>query len=186
MQRNVETPWKVGTGDGQLAPLEAISSLVARLLRTAQEGRLADEKVPLEGGMGSLSAVPPVTSTERDCSGREWARVCFSCGRQGHGANRCLHVDTSFPFLTQGWPVDVRNCQYRAIRTGGTGMWSATGNEGWSGRESQPPGSSGTKVRLTLVGEFVDRREVSRHRSCRWGVGSDPAGEPFHGSSWTG
>ena len=30
---------KVGNGDSQLAPLEVISSLVTRLLRTAQEGR---------------------------------------------------------------------------------------------------------------------------------------------------
>ena len=60
--RNVETQRKVGSGDGQLAPLEAIRSLVTRLLRTAQEGRLADEKVPPEGGMGSPSAGPPVTS----------------------------------------------------------------------------------------------------------------------------
>ena len=83
--RSVETPRKVGEGDGQLAPLEAISSLVTRLLRTAQEGRQADEKVPSEGGMGPSSAVSPETGAERGHSVREWARVCFSCGRQGHG-----------------------------------------------------------------------------------------------------
>ena len=33
---------KVGNGDSQLAPLEVISFLVTRPLRTAQEGRLAD------------------------------------------------------------------------------------------------------------------------------------------------
>ena len=154
--RNVETQRKVGNGDGQLAPLEVISSLVTQLLRTAQEGRLVDEKVPPGGGMGSSSAVPPVTSAERSYSVREWARVCFSCGRQGHGVNRCSQVDTSFPFLPQRWSVDVRNGQYRVIQTGGTGMWSDLGNERWSGREGQPPGSSGTKVQLTLVGELVD------------------------------
>ena len=57
--RNVETQWKVANGEGQLAPLEAISSLVTRLLRSAQEGQLADEKVPPERGMGSPSAAPP-------------------------------------------------------------------------------------------------------------------------------
>ena len=61
----VETQQKVGNGDSQLAPLKVISSLVTRLLRTAQEGRLADEKVPPEEGMGSSSAVPPVTGAER-------------------------------------------------------------------------------------------------------------------------
>ena len=30
--------------------------------------------------------------------------------------------------------MDVRDGQYRAIRTGGTGMWSTPGNEGWSWR----------------------------------------------------
>ena len=87
--RSVETQQKVENGDGQLAPLEVISSLVTRLLRTAQESWLADEKVPPEEGMGTSSAVPPVTGVERGHSVREWARVCFSCGRQGHGVNRC-------------------------------------------------------------------------------------------------
>ena len=180
--RNVETQRKVGNGDGQLAPLEVlwISSLVTQLLRTTQEGRLADEKVPPEGGMGSSSAVPPVTSAERGHSVREWMRVCFSCGCHGHGVNRCSQVDTSFPFLPQGWSVDVRNGQYRVIQTSVTGMWSAPGNEGWSGREGQPPRSSGTKVQLTPAGESVDRGEVSRHGSCRWGVGLDPAGLQAH------
>ena len=79
----------------------------------------------LEGGMGLIAAMPPVTSTEGGHFRREWARVCFLCGCQGHGVNRCSQVDTSFPFIRQGWSVDVRNGQYRAIRTSGTGMWSA-------------------------------------------------------------
>ena len=107
--RSVTTQRKVGDGDGQLAPLEAISSLVTRLLRTAQEGRLADEKVPSDGEIGPSSAVPPGTGAERGHSVRESARVCFSCG---HGVNRCSQVDTSFPFLSQGWSVDVCNGQY--------------------------------------------------------------------------
>ena len=43
-----------------------------------------DENVPPEGGMGSSSAVPPVTSAKRGHSLRE----CL-CERQGHGVNRC-------------------------------------------------------------------------------------------------
>ena len=113
--KNVEIQRKVRNGDSQLAPLEVISSLVTRLLRTAQEGRLADEKVPPEEGMGSSSAMPPVTGAERGHSVMEWARVCFSCGCQGHGVNRCSQVDTSLPFLPQGWSVDVRNGQYRPV-----------------------------------------------------------------------
>ena len=78
--RNVETQRKVGNGDSQLAPLEVISSLVTRLLRTAQEGRLVDVKVPLEEWMGSSSAATAVVGAEKDHSVRERARVCFSCG----------------------------------------------------------------------------------------------------------
>ena len=48
---DVGTQRKVGNGDSQLAPLEVISSLVTRLLRTAQEGQLADVKVPPEEGI---------------------------------------------------------------------------------------------------------------------------------------
>ena len=116
----------MGKGDGQLAPLEAISSLETRLLRTAQEGRLVDEKAQ----MGPLSAVSPGFCAERGHSVKEWVRVCFSCGRQGHGVNRCSQVDTSFPFLPPGWSVDVRNGQYRATQTDGTGLGSTPGNDG--------------------------------------------------------
>ena len=139
-------------------------------------GGPADIKVPLEKGRGSSSAVPSAGRAERGCSVMEWGRVCFSCGRPGHGVNWCLQVDTSFPFLSQDWSVDIRDGQYQAKRTGGAGMWSTPGNEGWSGREGQPPGSSGTKVRLTAAGEMVDRGEASRHGSCRWGVGLDTVG----------
>ena len=55
------------------------------------------------------------------------------------------HRFTSFPFLL----VDVRNGQYRATRTDGTGLGSTSGNEGWS--------SGGS---CWFEG------------SCRWGAGS--------------
>ena len=90
---------RVGEEDGQLAPLQAISLLVTRLLHAVQDGRPVEEKAPLEGKMSLVSAGVP---------------VCFLCGRQGHGVNRCSRVDTSFPFLPPGWSVDVRNGQYRA------------------------------------------------------------------------
>ena len=54
---SAETPRKVEKGDGQLAPLEAISSLVVQLLRTAQEGQGMDGKTPLEGKLSPLLAV---------------------------------------------------------------------------------------------------------------------------------
>ena len=114
-QSEVVTHRKEGNGCSQIAPLNIISSLVARLLRTVQEGQPAEVKVPLDEDMRSSSAV--------------LVRVCFSCGRPGHGVNRCSQVDTSFPFLSQGWSVDVRDGQYWAKRTGGTVTWSPPGND---------------------------------------------------------
>ena len=64
--------------------------------------------------------------------------------------------------------MDVRNGQYRATQTEITGLGSPPGNEGWSGREGQLPGSLGTKVRLTLVGELRDIRPLG---SCQLGRG---------------
>ena len=46
--------------DGQLAPLQAMSLLVTRLLRVAQEGRLVEEKAPLEEKMSLGLAGMPV------------------------------------------------------------------------------------------------------------------------------
>ena len=104
--KSAETPRKVGKGDSQLAPLEAISSLVT-LLRTAQEDRRVGGKDHLEGELSPLSAVSPAPGAEGGHSVREWVRVCLLCGRQGHGVNRCSQVDTSFPFLPLWWLVDV-------------------------------------------------------------------------------
>ena len=102
--------------------------------------------------------------------------VCFSCGRPGHGVNRCSRVDTSFPFLPQGWSVDVRDGQYRAVWPGGARAWSPPGNRGWSGWEGQPHGSSGNRERLTPAGESVFMGEASRRGSCRWGMTMAPVG----------
>ena len=111
--------------------------------------------------------------------------MCFSCGRQGHGVNRCSQVDTSFPFLPPGWSVDVRNGQYRASQTDGTGLGSTPGNEGWPGREGQPPGPSGIEVRLTQAGELGIRRDASRRGSCRWGATPQRIVDGMNDSCWT-
>ena len=158
-------------------PLEIMSSLIARLLRAAQEDHPAEVKLPPDDGARPPSAVPELGITGcSQLSEVEQVMVCFSCGRQGHGANRCSWVDTSFPFLPQGWSVDVRGGQYQAVWPGGTREWSPPGNEVWSGREGQPLGSSGTREQLTPAGESVFLGEASRHGSCRWGVSMAPVG----------
>ena len=38
---------------------------------------------------------------------RGWPEMkCFSCGKSGHGANRCPTLDTSFPFILPGWKAE--------------------------------------------------------------------------------
>ena len=156
--RTEETPREMEEGVGQFTSMETISSLVTQLLRTVQTGLRVDDTPLPEGELGPLSAVSPGPDTGIGPPVREWARVCFPCGCQGHGVNRYSQMDTSFPFLPPGWSVDVRNGQYRASQT------DVTGNEGWSGREGQPPGPSGIEVRLTPAGEGGGgvRKDASR------------------------
>ena len=61
--RSEETPRKVEEGDGRLASLETISSLVTQPLRTVQEGRRVDDTPLPEGELGPLSAVSPGPGT---------------------------------------------------------------------------------------------------------------------------
>ena len=103
-------------------------------------------KVPPDAGARPPSIMPEVGSTgQSQLSKGKQVMMCFSCGRPGHGVNRCSRVDTSFLFLPQGWSVEVRDGQYRAVWPGGARAWSLPGNEGWSGWEGQPPGSSETR-----------------------------------------
>ena len=105
-----------GGGSSQIAPLDIMSSLIAQLLRTAQEDYSAEVKVPPDAGARPPSIVSEVGSVGQNQSSEgEQVMVCFSCGRPGHGVNRCSRVDTSFPFLPQGWSVEVRDGQYRAV-----------------------------------------------------------------------
>ena len=60
---------------------------------------------------------------------------CFSCGFLGHGVNRCTRLDRSFPYITPGWSVNLRDGEYRASkRTGGLGEKK----DGSGGRVSLP------------------------------------------------
>ena len=118
VQSDIVGPREAGSRCNHDAPLGIMSSLIARLLRAAQEDN---------PGRNQLSEAEPVM-------------VCFLCGRPGHGVNRCSQVDTSFPFLPQGWSVDIWDGQYWAVWPGGVRAHSPPGNEGWSGREGQPPG----------------------------------------------
>ena len=183
VQSDIVAPRGVGAGCSLDAPLEMMSSLIARLLWAAQEDNPAEVKVPLDAGARRPSVMPEVGMPGRSqLSEAEQVMVCFSCGRPGHGVNRCSRVDTSFPFLPQGWSVDIRDGQYRVVWPGAARARSPPGNEGWYGREGQPPGSSGTRERLTPVEGSVLPRPAgaNRHGSCWWGMSIAPVGLQAH------
>ena len=148
-------------------------SLIARLLRAAQEDNPAEVKVPPNAGARRPSVAPGAGTPGRNQLAGDGV---FSCGRPGHGVNRCSRVETSFPF--RGWSVDIHDGQYRAVWHGGSMARSPPGNEGWSGQESQPPGLSVTQERLTPAEESVLPRSpgANRYGGHRRGMRMVPVG----------
>ena len=146
VQSDIVVPREAGSGCNQDVPPGIMPSLIARLLQAAQEDNPAEVKVPPDPGARRPSVAPGAGTPGRNQLAGDGV---FLCGRPGHGVNRCSRVDTSFPFLPRGWSVDIWDGQYRAVWPGGSMARSPPGNEGWSGREGQPPGSSVTKERLT-------------------------------------
>ena len=102
-----------GSGCSRDASQGMLSSLIAWLPRTAQEDNPAEVKVPPDVGTGRLPVAPfPETTAQSPVLGAEPVMVCFSCGRPGHGVNRCFRVNTLFPFFATGlggyyprWPM---------------------------------------------------------------------------------
>ena len=76
-----------------------VELLIARLLQLTRNGSPNEEQVDRPMTVGP---------------------VCFSCGCEGHGINRCSQMNTAFPFLPSGWSVGMNNGQYRATRLGKT------------------------------------------------------------------
>ena len=143
----------VGIGEDH----SVLELLVNQLLQPTQN------EIPSEDRVNRPTAVGP---------------VCFSCGGEGHGINRCSRMNAAFPFLPSGWSVNMNNGQYRATRIGKTST-DFPGNEEWSGREGQPPGPSEIKAPLTLVGGSVGpsngtqwRMPAGRNKGRHWAADS--------------
>ena len=125
--------------------LEAIGARPTTTPRRSQERELEfmlPDTLPV-GSITEDTTSPPVLQPvggATPLTTDQWKRgTCFSCGLQGHGVNRCLRMDVSFPYLLPGWSVDARNGQYRASRIRGVRQNCPPGNEGWFGRKGQPP-----------------------------------------------
>ena len=115
-----------------------------------------------------------ILSEDRDNRPTAAGPVCFSCGCEGHGINRCSQMDAAFPFLPSGWSVNMYNGPYRATQMGNTST-DSPGNEEWSGRGGgggvQPPGPSKIKVPLTLGGGGGFRRTKQQNPPWRMPAG---------------
>ena len=90
----------------------SVIELLVNLLQSTQK------EIPSEDRVNRPTAVGP---------------VCFSCGCEGHGINRCPRMNVAFPFLPSGWSVNMNNGQYRATRIKKNST-DSPGNEEWSGR----------------------------------------------------
>ena len=108
---------------------------------------------------------------------------CFSYRFLGHGVNGCTQLNRSFPYLTPGWSVELRDGEYRVSKLKVDRHNSTQGKEGWFGREGQPPGPSGTITRLTQVGAVVwfgiDRKMTIMDPMDPGCAGLPSSGEPY-------
>ena len=144
-------------------------SLIARWLWAAHEENPAEIKVPPDAGARRPSVTPVAgTSGQSQSSEAEPVMVCFSCGRPGHGVNRCSRVDTSFPFLPRA----------------GTGQYGLV--DPWRGFLREMRDGPGGRVSLPDHRGMTDHdgggRAAPVARSQRtWG----PPGRQMHGSGWS-
>ena len=129
VQSDIVGPRDVRSRCNQYFSPGIMPSLIARLLRAAQEDNPVEVKEPPDAGARRPSVAPGAGMPGRNQLAGDGV---FSCGRPGHGVNRCSRVDTSFPFLLLDWSVDIRDGQYRAVWPGGSIARSPLGNEGWS------------------------------------------------------
>ena len=78
--------------------------------------------------VGPWRCISPLLSFSS--SDEDWTMlVCFSCGRPGHGINRCPQRDETFPCLLPGWSVENRDGQYMAVSSKTTPGRLQSGND---------------------------------------------------------
>ena len=98
---------------------------------------------------------------------------CYPVGPAGRPPVCCRGA-----FVSVSTRIAFRDGQYRAVWPGGSTARFQPGNEGWSGREGQPPGPSVAVDLLTPVGGSVPPRPqgTSRYGCPRWGMHMVPVG----------
>ena len=104
--------------------------------------------------------------------------VCFSCGNNGHRANRCPQVNTALPQVPRdGW-LSYDNKQYRG--TGRTQkLVEGPGNEQQSEWEGQPLGPPEIKAPLTQVGVSAEISNRNPSGIYRGEIVSEATGRPI-------
>ena len=147
-------------------------SLIARFLRMAQEEKLAEVKVPWDSGIG----------TEFRVGGRAGDGVFFvwSSGARSEtmlpGEYFVSIFATGLGGYCPGWPVSGM------VWPSGPTARGQSGNEGWSGREGQPPRPV-VAVGLLAPAEGAVLpwlQETVRPGNHRWDMRTAPGGRPVY------
>ena len=98
-----------------------------------------------------------VLEVVRECQGTDMNDgrdhgQCFSCGFLGHRVNRCTQLNRSFPYLTPGWSVELRDGEYCTFKlkvdrhdsnSGKRGMVRAGGSASRTIRNNNTPDPGG-------------------------------------------
>ena len=145
VQSDIVGAQEVGSVRNRDASLGKLSSLIARLIWAAQEDNPAELKVPPDAG----GTEPGIGGGVGDGVFLVWSSGAW--GEPMHPSGHFVSVSTT------GRSVVVQDGQCRAVWPGGSMAQFQSGNEGWSGREGQPPGPSVTVELLTAAGGGGER-----------------------------
>ena len=144
-----------------------------------QEPRIGNQE---DGGGVDILLDRFYRSVQEEIRKRDWpptgGPVCFSCGDDGHRANRCPQVNTALPHVPRDGLLNLDNGQYR-----GTGrnqkLVEGPGNEQRSEREGQPLGPPEIKAPLTQVGVAAEISNGNHIGICRGKIVSEATGWPL-------
>ena len=131
------------------APETSPMDKVVQLLLLETEKRKPAPQVPAESaGLETMLRTylaeqqPPRQQSRFRPAQRGWPEMkCFSCGKTGHGANRCPTLDVTFPFILPGWKAEKTQTGFLMISPRMATDRRRAENDDLSGGRGSPLGS---------------------------------------------